>query len=72
MRTIKKVIPSESGKVIVQSNDGKLYSLQSENGGFWWDELPPLPQGWVGCQLSTHDNSGFVQRDQLVGFHDHV
>lgn len=44
MRTIYKVIPSESGKVIVQSNDGKLYSLESENGGFWWDELPPLPQ----------------------------
>jgi len=47
VRTIYKVIPSDSGKVIVQSNDGKLYSLESENGGFWWDELPPLPQDTV-------------------------
>jgi len=53
MRTIYKVIPSESGKVIVQSNDGKLYSLESENGGFWWEELPPLPQDNMGVDFSV-------------------
>ena len=47
MRTIYKVIPSEHGKTIVQSNDGKLYVLCCENGGFWWDELPGLPQDGV-------------------------